>query len=119
LTSSSALYPQTPDGVSKSARKTYVEAYSRPESLHTGFEWYRAFPQDEKDNLANKRTSVQTRVLYLRGERETGNLEDYVKGLCGSGLSNVEGRVIPKSGHYAPDEQPGEVATILKNFIAS
>jgi pimeloyl-ACP methyl ester carboxylesterase len=108
-----------PNGMSKSARNSYVEAYSRLDSLHTGFEWYRAFPQDEKDNLASKGTSVQTPVLYLRGERETGNLEDYVNGLRESGLSNVEGRLIPNSGHYAPDEQPGEVAAILRDFIAS
>jgi hypothetical protein len=35
-----------PDGVSESAREMYVEAYSRPEAVHTGFDWYRAFPQD-------------------------------------------------------------------------
>ena len=73
------------------------------------------FPQDEKENLASKGNSVQTRVLYLRGDRETGNLEDYVKGLRESGLPNVEGRLIPNSGHYAPDEQPGEVVAILRN----
>jgi pimeloyl-ACP methyl ester carboxylesterase len=80
---------------------------------------YRAFPQDEKDNLASKGTSVQTRVLYLRGEHETGNLEDYVKGLRESGLRNLEGRLIPNSGHYAPDEQPREVLAILEDFIAA
>lgn len=77
------------------------------------------FPQDEKDNLASKRISVQTRVLYLRGERETGNLEDYVKGLRESGLQNLEGRLIPNSGHYAPDEQPGEIVAILRDFVAA
>jgi pimeloyl-ACP methyl ester carboxylesterase len=108
-----------PDGVSQSARRMYVEAYSRPAALHTGFEWYRAFPQDEKDNLASKEASVQTRVLYLRGERETGTLEEYVNGLRQSGLSNVEGRLIPNSGHYAADEQPGEVVAILRDFITA
>jgi len=102
-----------PDGVSESAREMYVEAYSRPEALHTGFEWYRAFPQDEKDNHASQGNSVQTRVLYLRGEHEIGSLEDYVKGRGESGLRNLEGRLIPNSGHYAPDEQPNEVAAIL------
>ena len=107
------------DGVSESARRTYVEAYSRPEALHIGFEWYRTFPQDEKDNVARKGNPVQTNVLYLRGERETGNLEDYLKGLRQSGLANVEGRLIPNSGHYAPDEQPNSVVAILQDFIAS
>ena len=69
-----------PGGVNESAREMYVEAYSRPEALDTGFEWYRAFRRDKKDNHASQENSVQTRVLYLRGEHETGSLEDYVKG---------------------------------------
>jgi pimeloyl-ACP methyl ester carboxylesterase len=75
-----------PDGVSESASEMYVEAYSRLEALHAGFERYRAFRQDEKDNHASQGNSVQTRVLALRGEHETGSLEDYVKGQSESGL---------------------------------
>jgi pimeloyl-ACP methyl ester carboxylesterase len=106
-----------PGGVNEAARERYVKAYSRPEALHTGFEWYRAFPRDEKDNIASKDHLIQTPVLYLRGEREGGDLERYVKGLRQSGLQNVEGRVIPNSGHYAADEQPDEVVAILRRFI--
>jgi hypothetical protein len=65
----------------RGARTTYARAYSRPEALHTGFEWYRAFAQDEKDNISVKDESVYTPVLYMRGDRELGNLEDYLKGL--------------------------------------
>lgn len=109
----------SPEGVSECARQAYMEAYSRLEALHTGFEWYRAFPRDEKDNLSSKGNLVTTRVLYLRGEREYGNLGDYVQGLRQSGLTDVEGRLIPNSGHYAPDEQPDNVVAILRDFIAS
>ena len=61
-----------PDGVNETARKRYERAYSRLETLHTGFEWYRAFPQDEKDNLASKDRLLGTPVLYLRGQCEGG-----------------------------------------------
>jgi pimeloyl-ACP methyl ester carboxylesterase len=102
--------------VSKEARETYVRAYSRPEALRVGFEWYRAFPQDEKDNSIGQDRPVQTPVLYLRGESE-GDLQPYLDGLRGSGLRNIQGRVIPNSGHFAPDEEPAEVINALRKFL--
>ncbi len=107
-----------PGAISERARKTYVQAHSRPAALHTGFEWYRAFPQDEKDNIASRSRAIQCPVLYLRGEHETGKLEDYVKGLQESGLRNLRGRIIPSSGHFAPDEQPKQVTHVLREFIS-
>jgi pimeloyl-ACP methyl ester carboxylesterase len=89
-----------PVGVDKAARDTFVQAYARPEALRTGFEWYRTFPQDEKDNQGDKDDLVQTAVLYLRGEHEAGDLERYLNGLRSGGLRNVQGRVIAGSGHY-------------------
>jgi hypothetical protein len=66
-----------------------AQAYARPVALRTGFEWYRAFPQDEKDNQGDKGDLVQTAVLYLRGEHEAGDLERYLNGLRSGGLRNV------------------------------
>jgi pimeloyl-ACP methyl ester carboxylesterase len=106
-----------PDALSDQARQRYVEAYARSEALHTGFEWYRAFPQDEKDNLSVKDVPVLTSVLYLRGERESVDMETYLKGLRDGGLRNVQGRGIPNSGHFAPAEQPAEVLAALRAFM--
>jgi pimeloyl-ACP methyl ester carboxylesterase len=106
-----------PDALSDQARQSYVDAYARPEALHTGFEWYRAFPQDEKDNLSLKGVPVLTPVLYLRGEGEPADMETYLKGLRDGGLRDVQGGVIPNSGHFAPAEQPGEVLAALRAFM--
>jgi pimeloyl-ACP methyl ester carboxylesterase len=106
-----------PDGVDEQTRKTFAEAYSESGALHTGFEWYRAFAQDEKDNLSVKGDLVQTPVLYLRGDKEIGKLEVYLQGLREGGLSNIEGRLIPDSGHFAPDEQPEAVVKALREFL--
>jgi pimeloyl-ACP methyl ester carboxylesterase len=107
----------TPDAVSRSARATYVAAYARAEALRTGFDWYRAFPQDEKDNAATQREApVDTPVLYLRGTEEGGQLEVYVAGLRAAGLRDVHGLLVPNSGHFSPDEQPVAVAAALREF---
>ncbi|UFH57086.1 alpha/beta fold hydrolase [Spirosoma sp. KNUC1025] len=107
-----------PENISEQARSTYAEAYATYDALHTGFEWYRTFAQDEKDNEATKGKALTTSVLYLRGEREYGNLDDYINGFRESGLTNVQGKLIPGSGHYAPDESPEAVIEILKTFLA-
>ncbi len=106
-----------PEAINEQARNIYVEAYSSPDSLKTGFEWYRAFPQDENDNISVKGNLIKTPVLYLRGEREYGDIELYLKAFRESGLSNVQGKIILNSGHYAPEEQPDEVWNAIKEFI--
>lgn len=106
-----------PVGISKQQRKNYLSAYSRPESLHTGFEWYRAFPRDEQDNLRVKGEIVETPVLYLRGDHESSDLDSYLRGLREGGLRNLRGRIIPNSGHFAPNEQPDEVVKVLREFM--
>jgi pimeloyl-ACP methyl ester carboxylesterase len=105
-------------GVSAQARQAYVAAYSRPEALRTGFGWYRAFSQDEKDNIARQGHRVDTPVLYMRGDHEYGDMERYAAGLRTAGLRNVTGRLIQGCGHFAPDEQPIEVATVIGEFAA-
>ena len=107
-----------PGAIPRKARKTYVEAYARRAALHAGFEWYRAFPQDAKDNRAAGKTKVDVPVLYLRGERDPGlDLDRYVNGLRDAGLRNITGKVIAKSGHFAADEQPDQLLAVLREFL--
>jgi pimeloyl-ACP methyl ester carboxylesterase len=105
------------DGVDGAARARYAKAYGRPAALHTGFEWYRTFEQDERDNLQTRENKVRTPVLYLRGQREPGSMDDYLKGFRAAGLQDVRGGLIADSGHYAPDEQPQAVADAIGRFI--
>lgn len=106
-----------PNSVDEQTRKAYVEAYARPEALRTGFEWYRAFQQDAKDNMEVKDVPVQTPVLYLRGEREAGDMERYLSGFRSNGLLNIQGRVIHDSGHFMVDEQPEALLAALRTFM--
>ena len=104
-------------GVDDASRRAHAVAYARPESLTAGFEWYRVFPQDEKDNAAGKEGEVPIPVLYLRGRQERGDLERHVKGLRESGLRDVRGALIPDSGHFSPEEQPEAVSRALREFL--
>lgn len=107
-----------PAGVSEESREAYVDAYVRTSALRAGFDWYRAFDQDEQDNAEASRGRDATPLLYLRGERDPGlGLEKYVSGLRAAGMTNVRGGVIEGSGHFAPDEQPERVATAVREFM--
>jgi pimeloyl-ACP methyl ester carboxylesterase len=107
------------EGVPVPARVAYANAYARPSALHSGFEWYRTFEQDEKDNLQMRDHKVDTPVLYLRGQRETGSIDDYLRGFRAAGLQDVRGGLIPDSGHYAPDERPRAVVEAIGRFIGA
>ena len=108
----------TPGAVTDEARETYVDAYARTHALRAGFDWYRAFEQDERDNADAAHRTDDTPLLYLRGERESGfGLERYVSGLKAAGMTDVRGGVIEGSGHFAPDEQPERVSAAIGAFM--
>jgi pimeloyl-ACP methyl ester carboxylesterase len=108
-----------PGAISDAARAAYVLAYSRTGALRTGFEWYRAFPRDEEENAASTGANA-TPLLYLRGDREPGApIERYVEGFRRAGLTEVRGRLIRQSGHFALDEQPDQVTAALREFMAT
>lgn len=96
----------TPETVSEETQRLYVSAYSRPEALRTGFDGYRAFPQDEKDNGTTYGQPVRTLLLDIRGAKEQGEIGQYTAGLRAAGLQNVRDKTVPGSGRFAPDEQP-------------
>ncbi len=98
-------------------RKIYTEAYEKPSSLETSFDWYRAFAQDEKDNIDNSLTEIP--LLYLKGEKDFGNIEKYIQGFKNRGIKNIKGELIPDCGHFAPEEQPDKIAMAIHHFIAS
>jgi hypothetical protein len=67
------------DAIDRTTRNAYAKDYARPDALTTGFNWYRTFPRDEQDNIATRGEPVDTPVLYLRGEYESGILNTYLE----------------------------------------
>jgi pimeloyl-ACP methyl ester carboxylesterase len=108
-----------PAAITPEARRAYAAAYGSRDSLSAGFDWYRAFAQDEKDNAAVAGQVVGTPVLYGRGDAESGDLDAYLEGLRAAGLANLEGRLIAHCGHFSADEQPEALAAMLRAFVGS
>ncbi|MDB5186133.1 MAG: alpha/beta hydrolase [Candidatus Saccharibacteria bacterium] len=106
-----------PELITTESRERYAKAYTQPSALSTGFEWYRAFTQDKKDNTPAPSQSIQTPVLYLRGSHSGVSIEPYIAGFTRAGLVNIEGKKIEGSGHFIADEQPEKLWECIAEFM--
>jgi pimeloyl-ACP methyl ester carboxylesterase len=102
--------------ISDSARDHYASAYDSKNALQTGFEWYRTFQKDARTNSQDSVT-INTPLLYLRGEYEGGDITEYVNGFKKAGISSVTSARIPGSGHFLPEENPEAVWAQIERFI--
>jgi len=105
-----------PERIDEAARERYVAAYDRPSALKAGFDWYRSFAEDARDNAAVA-DAVETPVLYLRGTREPGEISSYAEGLRTAGVKRLQTALIEDSGHFTPEEQPARVWREIERFL--
>jgi pimeloyl-ACP methyl ester carboxylesterase len=113
-----------PKLVDDASRTEYAEAYRDIEALTAGFDWYRAFEQDARDNAtgpdardnAAGREPVMAPLLYLRGDHEAGDIEAYVEGFRSAGVRDLQSGVILKAGHFAPTDAPAAVWEQIERF---
>ena len=102
--------------IDDTAREHYVTAYGSPQALQAGFDWYRAFGKDAQANSKDTAT-IETPLLYLRGEFESGDIDEYANGFRTAGISSVTTARIPGSGHFTPEENPEAVWTKIAGFL--
>jgi pimeloyl-ACP methyl ester carboxylesterase len=104
--------------LSAETRQRHVSSYSSDTALTQGFNFYRAFGKDVEDN---QRTSapIATPVLYLRGSRESSDINEYEKGLADAGIQRLTVGVIKDAGHFAPEEAALAVWAAIAGFLNS
>jgi pimeloyl-ACP methyl ester carboxylesterase len=90
--------------------------------MRAGFEYYRAFPQDAKDNKELAATAkLIMPVLVLAGDIYPA-LGGQLPGTptlssTQSLATNVHGVIVPLAGHWTPEEQPDFVVDQLLKFF--
>jgi pimeloyl-ACP methyl ester carboxylesterase len=112
-----AFNPVTRSNVSNDCVTNLVRQFHRagPSSDH-GIppKYYRAFPQDVKDNQAFAKEKLTMPVLGMGGSGSFGPI-------IGEHLShvatNVQAVVIQNSGHWVAEEQPEAVTDALLKFL--
>ncbi|QDK34927.1 alpha/beta fold hydrolase [Sphingomonas sp. IC081] len=102
----SALTPESED--------YYAVAYARPGALRGGFEYYRAFAQDELDNREFSKKPLAIPVL---GVGASGGLGETIGILLRNVATDVKTVTITDSGHWVAEEQPQQVIAAVSAFI--
>ena len=95
----------------------YTAHYAGPGGMKAGFEVYRAFDHDGEDNEAFLRDSgrLKMRTLFIAGaESFLGTMPEVVLNEIAEDGSVA---LIPRSGHYPPEENPEAFASAVLAFL--
>jgi pimeloyl-ACP methyl ester carboxylesterase len=93
----------------------YVQALSNPDSLRASFGFYRALDTTIAQDQQRARRRLALPVLAVGGALSFG---DHVADAMRLVADDVEGVVIPDTGHFLAEESPEELLAALTPFLA-
>jgi pimeloyl-ACP methyl ester carboxylesterase len=110
-----------PAAISQEDINEYVSHYSTPGGMRAGFEYYRAIPLNEIQNMNYSKTELTMPVLALGGGYTPafGGNVTMISAEYGMKIlaQNVTGIIVPNSGHWIPEEQPKFLVEQLTKFF--
>lgn len=109
-------FSANPAKFTEGARAHYAALYARPGAMHAGFSQFAAFDQDAMDNQAMlaRNGKLKMPVLALGGEKSFGLT---MAAVMRTTADNVEGAVVPASGHWIMEENPGATTAMVRAFL--
>lgn len=107
-------YVYNPASFTEADINEYVRTYAAPGTMRAGFEYYRAFDEDAKQNQEYAKTKLKMPVLAIGGANSLG---DFLYQQLQEVAENVEGRIIEHCGHWLSTEQPQKLTEILIDFF--
>ena len=105
-----------PKKIDEATRQHYAALYARPHAMHDAFEQFAAFNQDATDNkaLLAQKGKLAMPVLALGGDKSFGAAEaDTLRVVA----TNVTMGIVPESGHWIMDENPGATTVLTVDFL--
>ena len=110
-------FSASPQRFSERSRRHYATLYALPGAMHSGFAQFAAFDQDAIDNRAflagGGRLGMP--ILALGGEKSFGLTMAVVMRAAGD---DVTADVVPDSGHWIMEENPGATIKLVRDFLA-
>lgn len=111
-------YGHRSDVIAQEDIDEYLRHYRNPSVLHAGFEYYRALPKDVEDNATRAREFRPTiPILGIGGGQSWGRRTQVAESLRRM-ADDVREVVIENAGHWVPEEQPEELAGLLRDFFS-
>ncbi|MEV0110888.1 alpha/beta hydrolase [Nocardia sp. NPDC050799] len=103
-----------PSSVESDALDQYERSMAQPGGLRSTLAHYRALPQDRSDNRELGQTLLPMPVLAIEGERgQSGHSISTMSKVA----TDVSSAVIERAGHYPPEENPTQLASVLHTFF--
>jgi pimeloyl-ACP methyl ester carboxylesterase len=104
-----------PKAFSEASREHYAKLYAQPGAMRAGFAQFAAFDQDARDNQAFVAAGkLAMPVLAVGGEKSFGSTMAAVMRFAATDVQEV---VIPGSGHWLMEEQPGATVAAVRAFL--
>jgi pimeloyl-ACP methyl ester carboxylesterase len=104
-----------PKKFDEASRAHYAKLYAQPGAMHAGFEQFKVFDQDATDNKAFVAKGMLTMpVLAVGGEKSFGPMMATV---MRAAATNVQGAVVPNSGHWVMEENPAATIKLVEDFL--
>ena len=93
----------------------YERVYAAPGGLRGMLGYYRAVPENMRQNAAFARTPIRIPVLALGADAGSApDLPEKLKPLC----TDMRGGMIAECGHYIPEERPRDLSERISAFVA-
>ena len=109
-----------PDAIGEEDIDEYVRTYSQPGALRAGFSYYRTIPANKAANIAIKESGFRLPmpVLAVGGGRAESRGRGAEPELSLKEIADdVTGAVVADSGHFVPEEQPEELAALIRSHV--
>jgi pimeloyl-ACP methyl ester carboxylesterase len=108
-------FSASPARFSEAARQHYAKLYALPGAMHCGFMQFAAFDQDAIDNRKFlEKGKLEMPVLAIGGEKSFGKS---MAGIMRYAASDVREGIIPDSGHWIMEENPGATISAIRAFL--
>jgi pimeloyl-ACP methyl ester carboxylesterase len=106
-----------PSAVSESDLDIYTSAYSAPGAMRAGFELYRAFDQDARENRNAIQQNGKLKMPVLSVYGALSNTGPGVETMMHEVAETVIGLRIPEAGHWIAEENPGAFTAGFLKFL--
>lgn len=106
-----------PTGITPRDVDHYAASFCQPGAMRAGFDLYRAFPQDAKDNRARLAQDGKSKVPAAALNGEMSLLLEVADEQTKEFYESTETVIVAKSGHWTAEENPQSFVDGVLSFI--